>query len=30
MLKAKLDQAHWVNDSSGQKSVFTLDRIEVA
>jgi hypothetical protein len=30
MLKAKLDQTHWVNDAAGQKSVFVLDRIEFA
>ena len=30
MLKAKIDQAHWVNDASGRKSVFVLDQAEFA
>ncbi len=30
MLKASLDQAHWVNDASGRKSVFVLDQIDLA
>ena len=30
VLKGKLDHAHWVNDASGRKSVFVLDRIEFA
>jgi len=30
MIKANLDHTHWVNDASGRKSVFVLDRIEFA
>ena len=29
-LKANVDQSHWVNDATGRKSVFVLDRIELA
>jgi hypothetical protein len=30
LLKAKLDQTHWVSDASGKNSVFVLDRLELA
>jgi hypothetical protein len=30
VLKANLGQSHWVNDASDRKSVFVLDRIELA
>ena len=30
LLKADLNQAHWVSDASGRQSVFVLDRIQMA
>ena len=30
MIKAKVEQGHWLNDMSGQRSVYVLDQIDFA